>query len=50
MLWTAPLSGTGEATVKLASAISATGNASTITVRGYTPDDFSKLVAEAPIP
>ena len=35
----------GEAMVKFASAISATGNARTTTVRGYTPDEFSKLVS-----
>ena len=35
----------GEAMVKFASAVSATGNARTTTVRGYTPDEFSKLVA-----
>jgi uncharacterized protein with GYD domain len=35
----------GEAVVKFASAISATGNARTTTVRGYTPDEFSKLVS-----
>jgi uncharacterized protein with GYD domain len=35
----------GEAMVKLVSAISATGNARTTTVRGYTPDEFSKLVS-----
>ena len=38
----------GEAMVKLVSAISATGNARTTTVRGYAPDEFSKLVADAP--
>ena len=38
----------GEAMVKFASAISGTGNARTTTVRGYTPDEFSKLVAEVP--
>ncbi|HEY7246937.1 MAG TPA: GYD domain-containing protein [Xanthobacteraceae bacterium] len=38
----------GEAMAKLASAISGSGNARTTTVRGYTPDEFSKLVAEAP--
>jgi uncharacterized protein with GYD domain len=38
----------GEAMVKLVSAISATGNARTTTVRGYTPDEFSKLVGDAP--
>ena len=36
--------------IKFASAISATGNARTTTVRGYTPDEFSKLAAEAPTP
>ena len=40
----------GEAMVKFASAISATGNARTTTVRGYTPDEFGKLAAEAPTP
>ena len=35
----------GEAMVKFASAISATGNARTTTVRGYTPDEFTKLVS-----
>jgi uncharacterized protein with GYD domain len=35
----------GEAVVKFASGISATGNARTTTVRGYTPDEFSKLVS-----
>jgi len=40
----------GEAMVKFASAVSATGNARTTTVRGYTPDEFSKLAAEAPTP
>jgi uncharacterized protein with GYD domain len=40
----------GEAMVKFASAISATGNARTTTVRGYTPDEFSKLAADAPTP
>jgi uncharacterized protein with GYD domain len=38
----------GEAMVKFASAISATGSARTTTVRGYTPDEFSKLTAELP--
>ena len=40
----------GEAMVKFASAISASGNARTTTVRAYTPDEFSKLAAEAPTP
>ena len=34
----------GEAMVKFASAVSASGDARTTTVRGYTPDEFSKLV------
>jgi len=38
----------GEAMVKFASAISGSGNGRTTTVRGYTPDEFSKLAAEAP--
>ena len=38
----------GEAMAKFASAISGSGNARTTTVRGYTPDEFSKLAAEAP--
>ena len=40
----------GEAMVKYASAISATGNARTTTVRGFTPDEFSKLASQAPTP
>ena len=38
----------GEAMAKFASAISGSGNARTTTVRAYAPDEFSKLVAEAP--
>jgi uncharacterized protein with GYD domain len=38
----------GEAMLKFASAISASGNARTTTVRAYTPDEFSKLAADAP--
>jgi uncharacterized protein with GYD domain len=38
----------GEAMAKFATAISGSGSARTTTVRGYTPDEFSKLVAEAP--
>jgi uncharacterized protein with GYD domain len=38
----------GEAMVKFASAISGSGNARTTTVRGYAPDEFSKLASEAP--
>jgi uncharacterized protein with GYD domain len=40
----------GEAMVKFASAVSASGNARTTTVRAYTPDEFSKLASEAPTP
>jgi uncharacterized protein with GYD domain len=38
----------GEAMAKLVTGISASGNARTTTVRGYTPEEFSKLAAEAP--
>jgi uncharacterized protein with GYD domain len=38
----------GEAMIKFVSAISASGNARTTTVRAYTPDEFSKLAADAP--
>jgi uncharacterized protein with GYD domain len=38
----------GEAMIKFASAIFGSGNARTTTVRAYTPDEFSKLAAEAP--
>jgi len=38
----------GEAMVKFITAISASGNARTTTVRGYSPEEFSKLAAEAP--
>jgi len=38
----------GEAMVKFAAAISAAGNARTTTVRGFTPEEFGKLAAEAP--
>src|SRR5262249_18551772 len=37
----------GETMTKYAAAISATGNARTTTVRGYSPEEFSKLAAEA---
>jgi uncharacterized protein with GYD domain len=40
----------GEAMVKFASAVSASGNVRTTTVRAYTPDEFSKLASEAPTP
>jgi uncharacterized protein with GYD domain len=36
------------AMTKFASAIFGSGNARTTTVRAYTPDEFSKLAAEAP--
>ena len=39
----------GEAMVKFATALSATGNVRTTTVRAYTPDEFGKLTTEAPI-
>jgi uncharacterized protein with GYD domain len=38
----------GETMSKYIAAIGATGNARTTTVRGYTPEEFSKLAAEAP--
>src|SRR6516164_1062052 len=38
----------GETMTKYTTAISATGNARTTTVRGYSPEEFSKLAAEAP--
>jgi uncharacterized protein with GYD domain len=38
----------GEAMAKYVTAIAATGNARTTTVRGYSPEEFSKLAAEAP--
>ena len=38
----------GEAMIKFASATFSSGNARTTTVRAYTPDEFSKLAAEAP--
>jgi uncharacterized protein with GYD domain len=40
----------GEAMVKFATALSATGHVRTTTVRAYTPDEFGKLAAEAPTP
>jgi uncharacterized protein with GYD domain len=40
----------GEAMVKFASAVSASGNVRTTMVRAYTPDEFSKLASEAPTP
>lgn len=38
----------GEAMVKFVTALSATGNVRTTTVRAYTPDEFAKLASEAP--
>ena len=38
----------GEAMLKLAAALSASGNTRTTTVRGYSPEEFSKLVGEIP--
>src|SRR5258706_12816985 len=38
----------GEAMAKFASAISGSGNARTTTVRAYTPDEFSKIMAQPP--
>jgi uncharacterized protein with GYD domain len=40
----------GETMAKFATAISATGNARTTTVRGWTPEEFGKLAADAPTP
>ena len=36
----------GEAMVKFVTALAASGNARTTTVRGFTPDEFSKLASE----
>jgi uncharacterized protein with GYD domain len=38
----------GETMLKYIAAIGASGNARATTVRGYTPEEFSKLAAEAP--
>jgi len=38
----------GDAMVKYAAAVSASGNARTTTVRAFTPEEFSKLAAAAP--
>jgi uncharacterized protein with GYD domain len=38
----------GEAMVKFAAALSAAGNVRTTTVRGFTPEEFGQLAAEAP--
>jgi uncharacterized protein with GYD domain len=40
----------GEAMAKLVVALAATGNARTTTVRAFTPDEFSKIAADAPTP
>jgi uncharacterized protein with GYD domain len=40
----------GEAMVKFACAVAATGNVRTTTVRAFTAEEFSKLAAEAPTP
>jgi uncharacterized protein with GYD domain len=40
----------GEAMTKLTVAIAASGNARTTTVRGFTPEEFAKLAADAPTP
>ncbi|HTS40671.1 MAG TPA: GYD domain-containing protein [Xanthobacteraceae bacterium] len=40
----------GDAMVKFASAIAASGNARTTTVRAFAPDEFAKLVADVPAP
>jgi len=37
-----------EAMAKFSLALSASGNARTTTVRGYPPEEFAKLAAEAP--
>jgi uncharacterized protein with GYD domain len=41
---------TGEAMTKLAVAITQSGSARTTTVRAFSPEEFSKLAAEAPTP
>jgi len=38
----------GEAMAKFVTAVAASGNARTTTVRGFTPEEFAKLAAEAP--
>jgi uncharacterized protein with GYD domain len=40
----------GEAMVKFASALAASGNVRTETVRGFTAEEFSKLASEIPSP
>jgi uncharacterized protein with GYD domain len=38
----------GDAMAKFAAALSAAGNVRTTTVRAYAPEEFAKLVADAP--
>lgn len=38
----------GEAMVKFAAAVSAAGNVRTTTVRGFAPEEFAKIVGDAP--
>ena len=38
----------GNAMAKFVAALSASGNARTTTVRGFPPEEFAKIVAEAP--
>jgi uncharacterized protein with GYD domain len=38
----------GEAMAKFVTAIAASGNARTTTVRAFPPEEFAKIVAEAP--
>jgi uncharacterized protein with GYD domain len=40
----------GEAMVKFVSALAASGNVRTETMRGFTAAEFSKLASEAPTP
>ncbi len=40
----------GEAMVKFVSALAASGNVRTETMRGFTATEFSKLASEAPTP
>lgn len=39
---------TGEAMAKFVTAIGASGNARTTTVRAFPPDEFAKIAADAP--
>lgn len=38
----------GDAMVKFATAVGASGSARTTTVRAFTPEEFSKIVADVP--